>query len=101
MIERIVLLKLVDHLCNDRGRNEVAAYSGDVLSSIAAVLSCEVSIAADEKTYGSWDVCLKVRFADLDDYAVYATDEVHRNFLDDYLPSRITFKKAWNFSLGS
>ena len=101
MIERIVLLKLVDELCNDVARREVAAYSGEVLASVPGVLNCDVSIAGDDKTAGSWDVCLKVRFADLESYAGYAVHEVHRAFLEHYLPPRITFKKAWNFNLDS
>ena len=100
MIERIVLLKLVDGLCDVEGREAVAAYSARALSSIPGVLNCAASIAADSKTEGSWDVCLKVHFTALDAYETYAVDPTHLAYLEEYLPSRITFKKAWNFELG-
>ena len=97
MIERIVLLKLTDGLCHEAGRVEVAEYSQRVLSAVPGVVDCTTSIAADEKTLASWDVCLKIRLPDLDAYGVYAVDPSHREYLDDYLPTRTTFKKAWNF----
>ena len=99
MIERIVLLKLVDTLCNTADRSSVAADSQVALEAVPGVQSCEVSIAGDPKTELSWDVCLKVRFATLADYDGYAEHPLHRAYLDGYLPSRTTFKKAWNFNL--
>jgi hypothetical protein len=99
VVRRIVLLKLEEHLATAAGREEVARYSAACLQRVPGVRLCEAGVAGDAATEASWDVQITVELDSVADYEIYAVDPTHRAYLDEYLPSLCSFKKAWNFEV--
>jgi hypothetical protein len=97
MIERTVLVKLKESHAGEAERREVASHSREALSSIPGVTGVTVAVAADEKSSGSWDLVMTVRFAALEDVPTYAAHPLHRAYVDDYLRPRMETIRAWNF----
>ena len=97
MIERTVLVKLKEPYAGEVERREVASHSQKALARIPGVTGVTVAVAADEKTSGSWDLVITVRFAALEDVPTYGAHPVHRAYVDDYLRLRMEALKAWNF----
>jgi hypothetical protein len=97
MIERTVLIKLESVFCEPDQRRRIAVHSRDTLSAVPGVLAVEAGVPADPKTEGDWDLCLKVRFASVDDIPGYALHPRHRSYVDDYLRPKLETIRAWNF----
>ncbi|MCO4768674.1 MAG: Dabb family protein [Deltaproteobacteria bacterium] len=97
MIERLVLLSLRPDFATPDGRAEVVARAEEVIATLPQVLEVAGSAAADERTAGAWDVCLRIHFASLDDVAAYLPEAKHRALVDDFLTPRIDALKAFNF----
>jgi hypothetical protein len=101
MIERIVLVKLNDELSTAAGRIEVARHSASVLAEVPGVLEVATSVAGDDSTAEDWDVCLRLRFAELDRVESYRVHPRHRDYVDRYLKPRMAAIRAWNFKDGA
>jgi len=99
MVERHHFLKLKAAYATDAGRAEVVERTLDVLPRARGVLRVTAGVPADPESAASWDVCITVRFAHLDDLAHYRADAAHRAFVDDFLTPRVEVKKAWNFAV--
>ena len=97
MIERIVLIKLVDE--EIRRRPEIAEYSRDVLRLIPGVGDVHVGLPADEPSAAAWDLALVLRFRSLDDVEAYRVHPDHRAYVDSYLKPRMVAITAWNFEV--
>lgn len=97
MIERFVMLKLTAEHANPEGRVAVAQSAREVLPGVPGIRSVKTGLPADEKTTGSWDVALLVRFERIEDVAPYIAHPVHRAWVDDYLKPRLECIKTWNF----
>jgi hypothetical protein len=97
MIERTVLIKLEPSCCEADQRRRIAAHSRDTLTAVPGVLGVEVGVPADAKTEGEWDLCLRVRFASVDDIPRYASHPRHRAYVDEYLRPKLVTIRAWNF----
>ena len=99
MIERTVLVKLKDSFTGEAERREVASHSREALAVVPGVTGVTVAVAADEKTAGTWDLAITVRFAALEDVPTYGSHPAHRAYVDDYLRPRVETLKAWNFEV--
>ena len=99
MIERIVLVKLNTSHATELGRNEVAAYTESELSGLPQVLSLTTGVPSDPKSLASWDLLIRLQFANMDDVAAYGVDPTHRAYVDEYLRPKMDVIKAWNFRL--
>ena len=95
-VERIVLIKLNDAAANPDERAAIAKETRRVFPKIPGVLSVDVS-QADEAAQASWDLCLKVGFASVDDVPAYRVHPIHMAYVDDYLKPKLDCLKAWNF----
>ncbi len=95
MVVRIVLVKLNDDFVADK--EAIAADSERMLAEVPGVQAVDASIPADVKSAGSWDLCLRLRFADMDAVDAYVPHAAHRTYLD-WLEPRCKIKKAWNFT---
>ena len=99
MIQRVVAIKLKDSYANDGDREAAARYSKDVLTKIPEVLHLDVATPGDERCEASWDLCLLVRFDDLDAVERYRAHPVHRAYVDVFLKPMLEVIKVWNFEL--
>ena len=97
MIERVVLVKLKDEFAVAEQRAAVASHSRGALAAVPGVRDVTVACAADEACAGSWDLCLTVRFASLDDVVPYVSHRLHRSYVDEFLLPKTERIKAWNF----
>ncbi|RME25115.1 MAG: Dabb family protein [Deltaproteobacteria bacterium] len=95
MVVRVVLIKLHDEFVPQR--EAIAAESERMLSAVPGVQAVEADIPADIQSAGSWDLCLRLRFADMDAVDAYVPHPAHREYLD-WLEPRCHVKKAWNFT---
>lgn len=98
MVERIVLIKLLDPHANEGGRKEVIRESMRVLPTIEGVRSLRCGVPAEEKTSGSWDIQLSLFFDSMTQVENYRVDPIHRDYVDNFLKGRMGFIKAWNFA---
>lgn len=98
MIERIVLLKLKPEHATDEVRQRIAEATHRLLPTVPGVTSVAVIHAADEATAQSWDVCLKVGFARIEDVAAYLPHPIHRAYVDEHLVPVVAGKSALNFT---
>lgn len=85
MIQRVVLIQMKPGNRTDAKLREVARKALEVLPHAARVMDVKVQIASDERTRDEWDICILVRFASMQDPAVYKVDPIHRSFADIYL----------------
>lgn len=85
MIQRVVLIQMKPSHRSDAKLREVARKALEVLPHAARVMDVKVQIASDERTRDEWDICILVRFASMQDPAVYKVDPIHRSFADIYL----------------
>lgn len=99
MIQRIVLIKLVDAWSNPEGRAAVAQRARDTLAPLPQVRQVTVGLPADEASVGSWDVSIDLRFASLADVEPYRVSPAHRAFVDGYLGQKVAVLKAWSFEI--
>ena len=97
MIERIVLIKLVDAHATPDGRAEVVRRTRDALPGLPGVRAVTVGIPTDEERESRWDICIRVRFTDIEDVEPYLLNPDHRAYVDDFLKPRMEVIKAWNF----
>jgi hypothetical protein len=99
MIQRIVLLKLVEEFATDTDRAAVADYSRKVLTALPGVLRAEIGSPADAKSAESWDISLVLNFASTDDLEPFRVHPEHRAYVDEYLKPKLALIKAWNFRI--
>ena len=99
MIQRVVVIKLKDAYANDADRATVAGHTRQVLAPIEGVRHLDVAIPGDERCEGSWDLCILVRFDDLDAVEAYRIDATHRAYADVYLKPMLEVIRVWNFEL--
>lgn len=96
MVERHVYIKLHEqHLA---GRDALAATCKERLLLVPGVQAVAVSLAADPQSAGSWDLCLRIQFPDLETMAAYVPHPAHQAFLTQVLEPVTAFKKAWSFT---
>jgi len=101
MIDRVVLIKLKREYAHPAARQEIAARALEALRPLPGVVSVTAGGPGDAASEASWDVNITVRFARLEDFAVYRAHPDHRRFADDYLAQRTEVRKAWNFAVES
>ncbi|ANM29635.1 hypothetical protein ABI59_08665 [Acidobacteria bacterium Mor1] len=99
MIQRIVLVKLKAEYDNPAARTEIMDKSRAVLVRCHGVKHVDIGAPADERSAKDWDLCLMVRFEQIEDVPVYVDDPVHREYVDTFLSPRTEIKKAWNFEV--
>ena len=99
MIQRVVAIKLKDSYSNDADREAVARQSREVLAAIPEVVHLDVATPGDDRCRGSWDLCLLVRFDDVDAVERYRADKRHRAYVDVFLKPMLEVIKVWNFEL--
>jgi hypothetical protein len=99
MIQRVVAIKLKSAYSNDNDRETVAWHSREVLGEIPEVVHIDVATPGDERCRSSWDLCLLVRFDDLDAVERYRADKRHRAYVDVFLKPMLEVIKVWNFEL--
>ena len=99
MIQRVVVIKLKEAYANRSDRAEVARHTQEVLRQIPGVLQLDVATPADEKCERSWDLCILVRFDDLDAVEAYRLDKTHRAYVDVFLKPMLEVIRVWNFAL--
>ena len=99
MIQRVVVIKLKDAYANEADRAEVARYTKDVLAPIEGVRHLDVATPGDARCEHSWDLCILVRFDDLDAVEAYRLDAAHRAYVDVFLEPMLEVIRVWNFDL--
>ena len=99
MIERVVLLKLKSAFTAEVAT--ICARTEEALAGLPRVRAITASPAAEARTAGAWDVCIRLEFDSLDDVAAYLPDPAHRLLVDAYLKPRVDKLKAFNFALRS
>jgi hypothetical protein len=99
VIERIVLLKLKPDFVAEV--SAICARTEEALTGLPQVRAITASPAAEERTAGAWDLCIRLRFDSLNDVAAYLPDPAHRLLVDEYLLPRVEKLKAFNFALRS
>lgn len=97
MIRRVVVIKLKDAYANPEDRAAAAAHTREVLATEPHVRDIEVATPADERTRGSWDLLILLRFDDLDAVEAYRAHPVHRKYVDVFLRPMLEVIKVWNF----
>jgi hypothetical protein len=85
MLLRLVLIKLKPEFRGDGKRRLIAKKTLEVLRNAARVMDVSVKLPKDPRTEDSWDLCLHVHFASLDDTEVYRLDPIHRAYVDVFL----------------
>ncbi len=85
MILRVVLIRLKPDRRSDAQVRKVAKRALEVLAHAARVMEVKVHLACDSETETTWDICILVRFASMQDPPVYRVDPIHRSFIDVYL----------------
>jgi hypothetical protein len=85
MIVRVVLIRLKPQFQSYGQRRLIAKKTREVLPNAARVMSLTINLASDERTEDEWDICLLVKFASMQDTAVYKNDPVHRAYADVFL----------------
>ena len=96
MVQRIVLIKLQAPFDKEEGRREVAVISHNLLPQVPGVTSVEVGTPAEESCEESWDLVLKVSFANIDAVEPYRVHPVHLEYRDA-IADKMEVLKAWNF----
>ena len=99
MIERFAFVKLAPEHATDAERRALADQALATLRSLPGVVSMTVGLPADPDSAKAWDLCVNVRFANLDDAAAYRAHPVHRRFVDDVIAPRSAARKGWTFSI--
>ena len=99
MIQRIVVIKLKDAYANEADRAELACHTRDVLSRIEGVRHLDVATPGDERCERSWDLCILVRFDDVEAVEAYRLDAAHRAYVDVFLKPMLEVIRVWNFDL--
>ena len=100
MVERIVLIKLLEEHRSGEKRTEIAQHSRQVLPRVPGVRAVWVGVPADDRCAQSWDLCLIVRFDSVEDIPAYASHPKHRSYVDEYLRPRMEGIAAYNFQVG-
>ena len=99
MIQRVVAIKLKDVYSNDSDREAVARHTREVLRPIPEVQHLDVATPGDERCRASWDLCILLRFDDLEAVERYRIDRTHRAYVDAFLKPMLQVIKVWNFEL--
>ncbi len=99
MIERFAFVKLAPGHATDAERRALADQALATLRGLPGVLSMTVGMPADPDAAKAWDLCINVRFADLDGAAAYRAHPVHRRFVDEVVAPRSVARKGWTFAI--
>jgi antibiotic biosynthesis monooxygenase (ABM) superfamily enzyme len=99
MIERFAFVKLAPEHATDAERRALVDQALATLRDLPGVLSMTVGLPADPDAAKAWDLCVNVRFASLEDAAVYRSHPVHRRFVDEVIAPRSAARKGWTFSV--
>ena len=99
MIQRVVVIKLKDAYANDADRAQVAGHTREVLARIGGVRHLDVATPGDERCGRSWDLCILLRFDDIEAVEAYRVDETHRAYADVFLKPMLEVIRVWNFEL--
>ncbi len=97
MIQRVVVIKLKDAYANATDRADAAQHTRDVLGLIPGVLHIDVATPADAACERSWDLCVLLRFDDLEAVESYRLDPRHRAYVDVFLKPMLEVIRVWNF----
>jgi quinol monooxygenase YgiN len=96
MVVRHVYLKL--HEQHVPARSDLARTCRERLIQVPGVQAVAVSVAADDRSAASWDLCLQIQFPDLAAMEAYVPHPAHQAFLAEVLQPVTAFKKAWSFT---
>ncbi len=99
MIERFAFVKLAPEHATDAERRALADEALATLRGLPGVVSLTVGLPADADSAKAWDLCVNVRFANLDDAAAYRAHPAHRRFVDEVIAPRSAARKGWTFSI--
>ena len=99
MIQRVVVIKLKDAYANDVDRAQVASHTRDVLSRIEGVRHLDIATPGDERCGHSWDLCILLRFDNIEAVEAYRIDKTHRAYADVFLKPMLEVIRVWNFEL--
>jgi hypothetical protein len=99
MILRTVFVKLHDEWSTARGRTTVIAQTREALQAIPGTIELVVGTPADGHSTAAWDLCIQIRFDDLNAAQKFADHPLHRAHIDDFLKPKMVVIKAWNFEI--
>ena len=99
MIQRVVVIKLKDAYANKEDRAEVVRQTKVVLTTAPGVRHLDVATPADARCKRSWDLCILLRFDDLEAVETYRVDKIHRAYVDVFLKPMLEVIRVWNFDL--
>ena len=99
MIERLAFVKLTPEHATDDVRHALAREALETLRPLPGVVSLTVGLPADPDAAKAWDLCVNVRFANLDDAAAYRAHPVHRRFVDEVVAPKSAARKGWTFAI--
>ena len=99
MIERFAFVKLAPEHATDAQRRALAREALETLRPLPGVLALTVGLPADADSAKAWDLCVNVRFANLDDAASYRAHPVHRRFVDEVVAPKSAARKGWSFAI--
>ena len=101
MIERFAFVKLAPEHATDAIRRALAREARETLGPLPGVVGLTAGVPADAEAAKAWDLCVTVRFATLDDAAVYRAHPAHRRFVDEVIAPRSAARKGWTFEVES
>lgn len=100
MIQRVVLVKLKAEFAGPETLARIRDETLKVLPDAHGVAGLEVGLPGDGRTGREWDLCILVRFANMEDVEAYRTDEIHRAYADVFLKPMRTAIRVLNFDVG-
>lgn len=99
MIQRIVIVKLIDAESTPEGRQRMAAGLRAALGSIPGLRGLFVGVPADEASARSWDVSVVAHLDTVADVERFHTHPAHEAFAAAHLRPHAAVVKAWSFEI--
>ncbi len=99
MIERVVLVSLQPAYRSSDDLRRIVAQTQEVLSTIPEVRALRVGAAADARTQEAWQLCIEVRFDDLEAVERYRAHKAHRAYVDVFLRPMMEGIRVFNFDV--
>ncbi len=99
MIERVVLIRLDAAYRDDLAA--IADTTREVLGAVEQVRALRVGTPADPRTAREWDLCIEVRFDDMDAVEAYRAHPHHRKYVDVFLRPMLETIRVLNFEVGA
>lgn len=99
MIERVVLVSLQPEYRSADDLRRIVAQTREVLAGIPEVRALRVGSAAEPRTQEAWQLCIEVRFDDLEAVERYRAHNVHRAYVDVFLRPMMQSIRVFNFDV--